>query len=176
MIRQFLSLILMIQRLFINFFRYPLISIFAISVIFFGYTYFVNAQELIDSSIDTGLLLETFIDDSVDVVYEPSPIDTFDLKTKPDSFAEIDSLGNVLRVIVITQDVLNTGHFGDPKNWKQVTGSDTVNVNYAGVGYKYEDSVKEFVSIEKPTKDAVLDERTHNWESLASSSLKSITI
>jgi len=70
-------------------------------------------------------------------------------------FAEIDGDGIVQRVIVIEQDMIDSGNWGDPNNWIQTSyntkggvhyapnstepdGGVALRKNYAGVGYKYD--------------------------------------
>ena len=70
-------------------------------------------------------------------------------------FAEIDGDRIVQRVLVIEQDMLNSGNWGDPNNWIQTSyntrggvhyapnstepdGGVALRKNYAGVGYKYD--------------------------------------
>lgn len=71
------------------------------------------------------------------------------------TFAEVNKDGTVERVIVVTQQVINSGLFGDPGNWVQ-TNIDTragVNTkgelplrkNYAGIGYKYDFNLDAFI-------------------------------
>ncbi len=70
-------------------------------------------------------------------------------------FAEIDSNGIVLRVIVAEQDFINSGKVGNPKNWIQTsyntihgihkTGGIPLRKNYAGIGYKYHSDIDAFV-------------------------------
>lgn len=62
-------------------------------------------------------------------------------------FAKVEN-GIVTEVIVVEQDVLNTGLFGDPKNWIQTSyntlggkhsqGGTPLRANYAGIGYTYD--------------------------------------
>ena len=87
-------------------------------------------------------------------------------------FAEIDANGTVLRVIVIEQDMLNTGRWGDPANWVQTSyntqggvhrlGGTPLRMNYAGVGHVYDRARDAFIA-PKPSALAVLDERTCQW-------------
>jgi hypothetical protein len=70
-------------------------------------------------------------------------------------FAEIDSNGIVLRVIVAEQDFIDSGKMGEPKNWVQTSyntrfGINTrtgiaIRKNYAGVGYKYDKVLDAFI-------------------------------
>lgn len=69
-------------------------------------------------------------------------------------FAQIDENDIVIRVIVIDQDTLNTGLWGDPSTWVQTSyntrggvhygedgkpdGGSPLRKNYAGVGYVYD--------------------------------------
>lgn len=92
-------------------------------------------------------------------------------------FAKIEN-GIVTQVIVIEQDVLNTGHWGDPSLWKQTSyntrggvhyGSDgqpdggaALRKNYAGLGYIYNSTLDAFYP-PSPFPSWILDENTCNW-------------
>jgi len=68
-------------------------------------------------------------------------------------FAKVEN-GVVTQVIVIDQETLNLGHWGDPAQWKQTSyntrggihygednqpdGGIALRGNYAGIGYKYD--------------------------------------
>ncbi len=62
-------------------------------------------------------------------------------------FAKVEN-GVVTQVIVIEQDVLNLGHWGDPSLWIQTSyntsggvhsqGGTPLRKNYAGIGYTYD--------------------------------------
>jgi hypothetical protein len=77
-------------------------------------------------------------------------------------FAEIDGDGIVQRVIVIEQNVLDSGNWGDPSNWIQTSYNTRGGVhyapnsndpddgialrkNYAGVGYTYDQARDAFI-------------------------------
>lgn|SRR3990167_512430 len=87
----------------------------------------------------------------------PTPI----VQVEPTYFAEIDKNGKVLRIIVITQEFLNTGKWGDPKNWVQ-TYQDGTMKNYAGIGYTYDKTLNVFVP-PKPYSNWVLDREKVKW-------------
>ena len=86
-------------------------------------------------------------------------------------FAKIEN-GIVTNVIVIEQDVLNTGHWGDPSLWVQTSyntyagqhrlGGTPMRKNYAGLGYTY-DSVRDAFYAPKPYPSWVLNEDTCTW-------------
>lgn len=59
------------------------------------------------------------------------------LTTEPTYFAEIDQKGIVLRVLAIDQATVNTGLWGDPKNWVQTSKDGSAGKTYAGKGYIY---------------------------------------
>src|SRR3990167_38151 len=88
----------------------------------------------------------------------PTPI----VQVEPTYFAEIDKNGKVLRVIVITQEVLNTGRWGDPKNWVETKMDGSLRKNYAGKGYDYDKTLDAFIP-PKPTTNWVLDEEKDRW-------------
>lgn len=64
-------------------------------------------------------------------------------------FAQIDENKKVIQVLSITQEVIDTGAFGDPKTWietdvnaflgkSRIEGQNSFRKNYAGVGYTYD--------------------------------------
>jgi hypothetical protein len=69
-------------------------------------------------------------------------------------FAKVEN-GTVTQVIVVEQDVLDTGLFGDPSLWVQtsyntlggrhVLGGTPLRKNYAGVGYTYDSERDAFI-------------------------------
>lgn len=83
-------------------------------------------------------------------------------------------LAPVLQVLVIDQDVVDTGAFGDPASWIQTSyntyggahtlGGTPLRKNFAGVGYSYSASRNAFVA-PKPADNPsfVLDESTCQW-------------
>jgi hypothetical protein len=96
-------------------------------------------------------------------------------------FAKVEN-GIVTQVLVIEQDAINTGHWGDPASWIQTsynthcgvhidpeTGEPSVDQskalrkNYAGIGYIY-DSVRDAFYQPKPYPSSVLNEATCTWE------------
>ena len=88
-------------------------------------------------------------------------------------FAKVEN-GIVTQVIVIEQDVLNTGHWGDPSLWVQTSyntyggvhklGGTPLRKNYAGIGYTY-DSQRDAFYTPKPYISWILNEDTCIWES-----------
>lgn len=94
-------------------------------------------------------------------------------------FAQIDDNNIVVQVIVVEQDVINSGLFGDPTRWIQTSyntrggvhyGQDgqpdngvALRKNYAGIGYTY-DSVRDAFIPPKPYPSWVLNEETCFWE------------
>jgi len=88
-------------------------------------------------------------------------------------FAKVEN-GVVTQVIVIEQDVLNLGHWGDPALWVQTSyntiggshtqGGTPLRKNYAGVGYTYDSDRDAFIP-PKPFASWVLDEDTCQWKS-----------
>lgn len=87
-------------------------------------------------------------------------------------FAKVEN-GVVTQVIVIEQDVLNLGHWGDPASWVQTSyntlggvhqlGGTPLRKNYAGIGYTY-DSVRDAFIPPKTFPSWVLNEDTCLWE------------
>lgn len=86
-------------------------------------------------------------------------------------FAHITN-GVVDQVIVIDQETLNTGHWGNPAEWVQTSyntrggvhsaGGTPLRKNYAGVGYTYDAQRDAFIP-PKPFASWVLDEQTCLW-------------
>ena len=87
-------------------------------------------------------------------------------------FAKVEN-GIVTQVIVIEQDVLNTGHWGDPSLWVQTSynthggvhtnGGTPLRKNFAGIGYTYDSQRDAFYS-QKPFNSWSLDETTCLWK------------
>lgn len=93
-------------------------------------------------------------------------------------FAQIDNDNTVVQVIVVEQDVINTGLFGDPAKWIQTSyntrggvhygpdgepdGGTALRKNYAGIGYSYDATRDAFIS-PKPYPSWLLDEATCWW-------------
>ena len=88
-------------------------------------------------------------------------------------FAKVEN-GIVTSVIVIEQDVLNTGLWGDPAMWVQTSyntyggehrlGGTPMRKNYAGLGYIY-DSERDAFYAPQPYPSWILNEDTCLWES-----------
>jgi hypothetical protein len=88
-------------------------------------------------------------------------------------FAQIDVNNIVTQVLVIEQDVIDTGLFGDPASWIQTSYNTTGGVhtlggtplrkNYAGIGYTYNASRDAFIP-PKPFASWTLNEDTCLWE------------
>ena len=86
-------------------------------------------------------------------------------------FAKVEN-GIVTQVIVIDQETLNTGHWGDPASWVQTSyntqggvhtqGGTPLRKNYAGIGYSYDAGRDAFIPA-KPYASWVLNETTCNW-------------
>ena len=89
-------------------------------------------------------------------------------------FAQIDENNIVTRVLVIEQDVIDTGLFGEPSSFVQTSYNTRGNVhllggtplrkNYAGIGYTY-DVMKDAFIAPKPFNSWLLDEETCTWKS-----------
>lgn len=86
-------------------------------------------------------------------------------------FAKVEN-GVVTQVIVIEQDVLNLGHWGDPASWVQTSyntqggvhsqGGTPLRKNYAGVGFTYDAQRDAFIP-PKPFASWLLNETTCQW-------------
>ena len=94
-------------------------------------------------------------------------------------FAEIYGDGIVQRVIVIEQDIINSGDWGDPNNWIQTSYNTRGGIhyapnsndpddgvalrkNYAGKGYTY-DQTRDAFTPPQPYPSWLLDEDTCQW-------------
>jgi hypothetical protein len=88
-------------------------------------------------------------------------------------FAQIDANNIVTQVLVIEQDVVNTGLFGEPSSFVQTSynthggvhtlGGTPLRKNYAGIGYIYDASRDAFIP-PKPYNSWVLNETTCLWD------------
>ncbi len=94
-------------------------------------------------------------------------------------FAQIDENNIVTQVLVIDQETINTGHFGDPNSFIQTSyntrggvhyGQDgqpdngvALRKNYAGIGYIY-DSQRDAFYAPQPYNSWTLNEETCYWE------------
>ena len=86
-------------------------------------------------------------------------------------FAKVEN-GVVTQVIVIEQDVLNLGHWGDPALWVQTSyntsggvhsqGGTPLRKNYAGIGFTYDSGRDAFIP-PKPYASWLLNEDTCQW-------------
>lgn len=87
-------------------------------------------------------------------------------------FAQIDSNNIVTQVLVIEQDVIDTGLFGDPASFVQTSyntyggqhrlGGTPLRKNYAGIGFTYDRERDAFIP-PKPYNSWILDEETCLW-------------
>ena len=86
-------------------------------------------------------------------------------------FARVQN-GIVTEVIVIEQEMIDTGLWGPPEEWIQTSyntqagvhtqGGTPLRKNYAGIGYSYDAGRDAFIP-PKPYNSWVLDEGTCNW-------------
>ena len=88
-------------------------------------------------------------------------------------FAQIDENNIVTQVLVIEQDVVDTGLFGDPNTWIQTSyntiggvhklGGTPLRKNYAGIGYTYDVTRDAFIP-PKPFNSWILNEETCDFQ------------
>lgn len=88
-------------------------------------------------------------------------------------FAQIDKNNIVTQVIVVEQDVIDTGLFGDPKLWIQTSyntyggvhllGGTPLRKNFAGIGSSYDPDRDAFIPI-KIFDSWILNEDTCQWD------------
>jgi hypothetical protein len=88
-------------------------------------------------------------------------------------FAQLDENNIVTRVLVIEQDVIDTGLFGDPSLFVQTSYNTRggqhpegrpLRKNYAGIGYTYDATRDAFIP-PQPYPSWILNEDTCLWES-----------
>lgn len=89
-------------------------------------------------------------------------------------FAQINENNTVIQVLVIEQDVVDTGLFGEPSSFVQTSynthggvhrlGGTPLRKNYAGIGYTYDLGRDAFIP-PKPFNSWVLNETTCQWDS-----------
>jgi hypothetical protein len=86
-------------------------------------------------------------------------------------FAKVEN-GIVTQVIVIDQETLNSGNWGDPSSWVQTSYNThggqhpegrPLRKNYAGIGYTYDTGRDAFIP-PKPFASWVLNETTCQWD------------
>lgn len=86
-------------------------------------------------------------------------------------FAKVEN-GIVIDVIVVEQDVINSGIFGDPSMWVQTSYNTfagkhpegrPLRKNYAGIGYSYDATRDAFIP-PKRYPSWLLNEETCQWE------------
>jgi hypothetical protein len=88
-------------------------------------------------------------------------------------FAQIDENNIVIQVLVIEQDVIDTGLFGNPASFVQTSyntrggvhllGGTPLRKNYAGIGYTYDPDRDAFIP-PTPFPSWVLNEQSCLWE------------
>jgi len=96
-------------------------------------------------------------------------------------FAEINSDNIVQRVLVIDQETVNTGAWGNPSNWIQTSyntiggvhyapnshtpdGGVALRKNYAGKGYTYDKTRDAFIAPKPSYSSWKLNEDSCQWE------------
>lgn len=87
-------------------------------------------------------------------------------------FAQLDENKIVTKVLVIEQDVIDTGLFGEPSSFVQtsynthggvhILGGTPLRKNYAGIGYTYDSDRDAFIP-PKPYNSWALNETTCLW-------------
>lgn len=88
-------------------------------------------------------------------------------------FAKLDENNIVTQVLVIEQDVIDTGLFGEPSSFVQTSynthggvhtqGGTPLRKNYAGIGYTY-DSTRDAFIAPQPYNSWTLNEDSCTWE------------
>lgn len=72
-------------------------------------------------------------------------------------FAQIDENNIVIQVLVVEQEVIDSGEFGDPSKWIQTSYNNNIRKRFAGVGYTY-DAEKDIFIEPQPYPSWTLDE------------------
>lgn len=99
-------------------------------------------------------------------------------------FAKIDEEGVVTTVIAATQEVIDSGLFGDPAEWVETDMEGNTRNQYAGIGMLYikeldsfvEARPKEFFGVEVLADELELNPTTKKWELKDSLSSKALLI
>ena len=88
-------------------------------------------------------------------------------------YAKIDKNNIVTKVLVIDEEVINSGEFGNSLNWiktsyntyggQHSSGGTPLRKNYAGVGYTYDKDRDAFIP-PQPYPSWILDENTCQWD------------
>jgi hypothetical protein len=88
-------------------------------------------------------------------------------------FAQIDENNIVTQVLVIEQDVVDTGLFGEPRSFIQTSyntyggvhklGGTPLRKNYAGIGFTF-DAIRDAFIPPKPFNSWLLNEDTCQWD------------
>lgn len=78
-------------------------------------------------------------------------------------FAELDANGVVKRVVVASQEYINTGKMGDPRFFVETFMDGSQRKNYAGKGYTFDSTRNAFIA-PKPYPSWKLNEITATWE------------
>ena len=87
-------------------------------------------------------------------------------------FAEVDSNGVVLRIVVASAEYINSGALGSPKNWVRTYSDGKVRGNYAGKDYKY-DNINDVFIPPKPNGEWTLNSQEVKWEKVVVSPVAS---
>ena len=99
-------------------------------------------------------------------------------------FAKIDEEGVVTEVIVATQEVIDSGLFGDPAEWVETDMEGNTRNQYAGIGMVYikeldsfvEERPKKLFGVEISADELELNPATKKWELKDSLSPKALLI
>jgi hypothetical protein len=99
-------------------------------------------------------------------------------------FAKINEEGVVTEVIVATQEVIDSGLFGDPAEWVETDMEGNTRNQYAGIGMLYikeidsfvEQKPKELMGVEILDDEIELNPITKKWELKDSLSQKALLI
>ena len=76
-------------------------------------------------------------------------------------FAQIDENNVVIQVLVVEQEVIDTGDLGDSSKWIQTSYNNNIRGRFAGIGYTY-DAAKDIFIEPQPYPSWTLDEN-NEW-------------
>jgi len=71
-------------------------------------------------------------------------------------FAQIDENNIVIQVLVVEQEVIDTGDLGDSSKWIQTSYNNNIRGRFAGIGYTY-DAAKDIFIEPQPYPSWTLD-------------------
>lgn len=93
----------------------------------------------------------------------PDAITAIKLSQEESIYAELDANDVVVRVLVISEENLKTGKWGDPKSFVRTSNKNSIRGVYAGIGYTYNRTKDEFIS-PRPSDAISYDDAKKEWK------------